>query len=139
MNKSVSHRGLLPSALRGIIYAFVSALAVAAICAFVALCMPEPSEYAVVFAPASLFFSAFFGGFGAGRAHGGRALICGALTAAVMLALVSLFALIFAVKMNISVFMLRALGVLVCSVLGANIGAGSRAARKKKKIAHKRG
>ena len=55
------------------------------------------------------------------------------LTAALALAAVSLLALIFSVKMNVSAFALRALGVLICSVLGANVGVGSRTEGKRKK------
>ena len=49
-----------------------------------------------------------------------------------------LLALIFSVKMNVSAFALRALGVLICSVLGANVGVGSRTeGKRKKKNAHR--
>ena len=140
MNKSVSQNtGLVPSSLRGLIASAAAALGIAAVCAFAALSMPDPSRYAVIFASASLFIGAFAGGFAAARRHGGATLACGALTAAFMLALISLLALVFSVKMNVSAFALRALGVLVCSVLGANVGVGTHAGgKKKKKRAHGR-
>lgn len=139
MNKNVLGRaGLVPSAFSGLLAAVISALAIAAVCALAAISMPDPGKYAGIFALAALFVSAFAGGFTTARKKGDSTLICGALTAALALAAVSLLALIFSVKMNVSAFALRALGVLICSVLGANIGVGSRTeGKRKKKNAHR--
>ena len=139
MNKNVSRpAGLVPSAFRGLIAAFACALAIAAACALAAISMHDPGKYVGAFALASLLIAAFAGGFAAARKKGDSTLICGALTAAFILAAVSLLALVFSVKMNVPAFALRALGVLVCSVLGANVGVGSRTeGKKKKKTAHR--
>ena len=140
MNRNVTHQpGLLGAALRGLAVAFAVALAVTIACTLAALAMPAPGKYTGVYAVAALFIAAFAGGFCTARRRGGATLLCGAMTALFFLAPLSLLALIFSVKMNISVFALRALGVLVCSVLGANVGVGATRGNKKKKKARGRG
>lgn len=134
MNKSVSHSaGLIPCALGGLIASAAVSLGIAAVCAFAALSMPDPGKYTGTFAVASLFIAAFAGGFASAKKKGGATLLCGVLSAAFLLALISVFSLIFSVKINISFFALRALGVLLCSVLGANVGVGAGTGGKKKR------
>ena len=134
MNKSVSHsQGLLPCALLGLAVSAAFSAAIAAVCALFALSMQDPGKLTPTFALASLFIAALAGGFASARKKGGSVLPCGVLTAALFLALISVLALIFSLKMNISLFALRALGVLLCSVLGANAGAGTGGKRKKRK------
>ena len=134
MNRNVTHQaGLLPSAFRGLAVSLAVALAVVAVGAFASLSMPDPGKYTGTFAVAALFIAAFAGGLCTARRRGGATLLCGAMTALFILAPLSVFALIFSVKMNISVFALRALGVLACSVLGANVGVGASVGGKKKK------
>ena len=134
MNKSVSHSaGIVSCALRGLIASVAVSALTAAACAFAAISMPDPGKYTGTFAAASLFFAAFAGGFATARKKGSAVLLCGLLSAAFLLALVSIFALVFSVKINVSFFALRALGVLVCSVLGANVGVGAGTGGKKKR------
>jgi putative membrane protein (TIGR04086 family) len=134
MNKGVSNSaGLIPCALGGLVVSSAVSLGIAAACAFAALSMPDPGKYTGTFASASLFLAAFAGGFTAAKKKGGATLLCGALSAALLLAVTSLLALIFSVKMNIPFFALRALGVLLCSVLGANVGVGAVTGGKRKR------
>ena len=134
MNKNVSHSaGLIPCVLRGLTASAAVSLCIASVCAFAALSMPDPGKYTGTFAAAALFVAAFAGGFASAKKKGGATLLCGALSAAFLLAVISLLALIFSVKMNISFFALRALGVLLCSVLGANVGVGAGTGGKRKR------
>ena len=134
MNKGISHsEGLITCALFGLIASAAVSLFIAAVCAFAALSMPDPGKYTGTFAAASLFIAAFAGGFTAAKRKGSATLLCGALSAAFLLALVAVSALILSVKMNVYFFALRALGVLLCSVLGANVGVGAGGKKKRKK------
>ena len=138
MNKTVSaknaqEKGLALCALRGMLSAALVLLILAAICAAVGLSMDDPSKYTEIFACLSLFGGAFAGGYATARAKGSATLLCGALTGAFLLALISLAALCFSLPMNVPRFALYSVCVLLCSVLGANIGVGTRGGKKKRK------
>jgi putative membrane protein (TIGR04086 family) len=134
--KNSSERGLLLCALRGLLSAVLVSLALAALTATLGLAMKTPTEYTKIFACISLFGAAFAGGFSAAKAKGSGTLICGALTALFIIALTALLSLALSLKINYSLFAFCAPCVLICSVLGANIGVGFSAigAKKKKKI-----
>jgi putative membrane protein (TIGR04086 family) len=133
MNKSVPHsHGIGYCALCGLIASVATALFAASLFALAALAAPDPSKYASVLAPAALFLAAFAGGFASARKRGGATILCGALAALLLLALASLLALCLSLKMNVSFFLLRALGALICAVLGANLGVGSLSCGKRK-------
>jgi len=131
--KEKSGQGIITCALRGLISAIVVSLAVSAITAAVGLSTEDPGGYIKIFASVSLFCAAFAGGFAAARAKGSATLLCGALTGAFILALIALLSLCFSLRLNISLFALCAPCVLICSVLGANIGVCSRTGTGKKR------
>ena len=141
MNRTASKEcgALLPSLLYGAASFAIVCVSLSAIFSALALFLASPHGYTGVFSCASLFCAAFAGGFSAARKRGCATLLCGALTGALILAIIALAALCFSVPQNISVFALRAPLVLLCSVLGANVGVGSRggAKGKKKKKHHK--
>ena len=131
--KEESGQNLPVCALRGLLTAVLAVLAVAAACSFIGLGMEDPGKYTKIFAFASLFTASFAGGFSAARAKGSATLACGALTGAFVLALIAVLSLCFSLSLNIPLFALCAPCVLLCSVLGANVGVGARGGKKKKK------
>ncbi len=134
--KNDSEKGLIFCALRGLLSATLVSLALAALTSILGLAMKTPTEYAKIFACISLFGAAFAGGFSAAKAKGNGTLICGALTALFIVALSALLSLALSLKVNYSLFAFCAPCVLLCSVLGANIGVGfsTLGTKKKKKI-----
>ncbi len=137
MNKAFSAKNegapLLPSLLYGAASFLIVSAALAAVSSFIALGLDNPHGYTGVFSCASLFCAAFAGGFSAARKKGSATLLCGALTGAFSLALIALGALLLSVPQNLSLFAFRAPCVIVCSVLGACVGVGSRSRPGKKK------
>lgn len=138
MNKSASvksarEKGLVLCALRGFLTAVLALLLLAAAFSAFGLTMKNPGEYTKIFAFASLFGGAFSGGFAAARKKGCSTLPCGALTGAFILAAMALCALCFSLPLNISLFAVCSPSVLLCSVLGANIGVGFQSAAKAKR------
>ena len=141
MNRTASKESgaLLPSLLYGAASFAIVSISLSALFSALALFLDNPHGYTGIFACASLFCAAFAGGFSAVRKRGSATLLCGALTGALILAMVALSALCFSVPQNLSVFALRAPLVLLCSILGANVGVGSRGrANGKKKKKHRK-
>ena len=137
MNKSVSAKGgqksLVLCAFRGLLAAVLTLCILASVCAAVGLSLDDPGAYTKIFAFISLFGGAFAGGFTSSRAKGSATLLCGAVTGGFLLALLSLAALCLSLPMNISLFAVCSLSVLLCAILGANIGVGTYGGKKKKK------
>jgi putative membrane protein (TIGR04086 family) len=138
MNKTASLKkdglGLFSCALRGALSAVFAALILSALTAAAGLCLKNPSEYTSVFASVSLFGAAFTGGFATARRKGSATLLCGAVTALFIIAAMLLASIIFSLKINFSLLAFRVPCVLLCSVLGANVGIGfCRTGKRKKK------
>lgn len=87
--KSVGPRGILPSSLRGLAAALVCGVILLFVAAAIVYSTNDPNRYVVPTALTVLYISCFVGGFVATKCNQGAALICGGLTA--MLLLILLF------------------------------------------------
>jgi putative membrane protein (TIGR04086 family) len=136
--KSGQEKSLILCALRGLLAALLTLFALAALFSAIGLSLDDPGKYTKIFAFASLFAAAFAGGFTSARKKGGATLLCGAATSIFLLALIALAALCFSLAINVSLFAVCSAFVLLCSVLGANIGLSLHGEKKKRKHAKNR-
>ena len=138
MNKTVSakaghEKSLVFAAFRGLLTALLISVAISAVCAFLGLYMEDPGAYVKIFAFISLFAGAFSGGFATARAKGSATLLCGLLTSLLIIALIAVISLSFSLSLKVPLFATCSICVLLCSVLGANVGISANSVKRKKK------
>ena len=133
MNKNAAEKNLFFCSLKGLGVSAVLSLLLSASMCMIGLLLDDPDKYTKIFAMASLFFSAFAGGFASARAKGSGTLLCGLCTGIMIIAVITLTSLGFALPVNLPLFCICAPCVIAACILGANIGVGTRSSKKKKK------
>ncbi len=138
MNKSfeqnaAGEKNIFLCAARGLAAALVTSMSLACALAALASAMDDPDKYTGIFALAALFTGAVCGGFVTALARGKNAVLCGAVTGLMMIAVMVMLAFSFALGMNMSLFLICAPSIIVTATLGAISGAGKREQKKKRK------
>ena len=130
--KKASDKKLLLCALRGLFVGIFCALIFAAVTCLIGLSMDDPNKYVKTFAFISVLAASFAGGFATARERGAQTFLCGACSSLFLLCAMVLCTLGFALPLSVGLFGISAPCVLICGILGANMGIGSKKKKSKR-------
>lgn len=135
--KSKAPRGVLSSSLRGLSVALLVGFCLLMVASVAIYSLADPNRYVSSASLSVLLISALFGGFAATRINGGSALLCGLLTAALLLAVTFLLSLPLSTSLSADRPISLSVGLrgiaIGASVLGALIGAKEKKKKKKRR------
>lgn len=124
------------SVFLGTLVSLAIGLILLVISCFAGLSMENPDQFTPIFALVSLFATALFGGYLSARAHRENGLFCGALSGILLVGILVLLVFAFSFSIKISLFLICAPAVIVCSavagVCGVNSGMNKKPKHKKK-------
>ncbi len=140
--KSYTPKGILPCSAIGTLVGIAAVLALALLLSYLLYQTADPGKYVTPVALSALYISAFIGGFTSSRLNKGSALLCGVSVGAMLTVLTFLLSL--AVNGRLSAdyglagsLALRA-AIIVCSVIGAYVGAMKKEQNKKRNNKYKK-
>lgn len=96
------------------------------------LSLKDPAQYTPRFAIAALFATALLAGYLSARGHGKSGLACGSLSGLLLVGVLVLLAFAFEMRIHISLFMICAPAVMICSSIAGIVGVGADRTPKKK-------
>ena len=131
--KNVQDKNIFACAMHGLAAAIASALIIAVLTCLIGLGLDDPDKYTKIFALASLFFSAFVGGFFTGTNKKSSTLLCGICTSLMLIAVIVALSLIFSLSISLTLLGICAPCITVSCVLGANVGVGATPRKKRRK------
>ena len=100
---------------------------------FAGLSLKDPAQYTPKLAVAALFVTALLAGYLSARGHGKNGLACGALSGLLLVGVLVLLAFAFEMRIHISLFVICAPAVIVCSSIAGIVGVGADSTPKKKR------